>query len=82
MKSPIVVITALESELNSRLLGPDVPIVYSGVGKINAAIATFRAIQQYQPQFVINFGTVGRINPVSSTRNRTIFKKSERTSLG
>ena len=66
MKSPIVILTALESELNSQSLGQGIPVLYSGIGKVNAAIATFRAIQRYEPQLILNFGTVGRINAAVS----------------
>jgi adenosylhomocysteine nucleosidase len=62
----MIVITALESEIKAHSLPDHIPIVYSGIGKINAAIATFQAIQRYQPQLIINFGTVGKINPTLS----------------
>lgn len=62
MKHTSIIITALEGELNpSQILG-DIPIVYSGVGKINATIATLKAIQEFKPKKIINFGTVGKIN--------------------
>ncbi len=60
------VIAALEREIKAHSLPDHIPIVYSGIGKINAAIATFQAIQRYQPQLIINFGTVGKINPTLS----------------
>jgi len=63
MKNHTLIITALETELPRRLLPVDMAIVYTGVGKVNASIATVKAIQQYEPNRVINFGTVGRINP-------------------
>lgn len=62
----MIVIAALESEIKANSLPDHIPIVYSGIGKINAAIATFQAIQRYQPQLIINFGTVGKINPTLS----------------
>jgi adenosylhomocysteine nucleosidase len=66
MTHPMIVIAALESEIKAHSLPDHIPIVYSGIGKINAAIATFQAIQRYQPQLIINFGTVGKINPTLS----------------
>jgi adenosylhomocysteine nucleosidase len=63
MSHPFVIITALENELDPKRLPPGVKVVYSGIGKINAAIATLKAIQSYSPREIINFGTVGRINP-------------------
>ena len=66
MATNYIIITALEGELNAQQLPLDIPMVYSGVGKINAALATFQAIQKYQPQTIINFGTVGKINSTLS----------------
>jgi adenosylhomocysteine nucleosidase len=66
MTHAMIVIAALESEIKAHSLPDHIPIVYSGIGKINAAIATFQAIQRYQPQLIINFGTVGKINPTLS----------------
>ena len=66
MTHALIVIAALESEIKAHSLPDHIPIVYSGIGKINAAIATFQAIQRYQPQLIINFGTVGKINPTLS----------------
>jgi len=63
MKNSLVVIVALEDELNQEILSSHIPIIYSGIGKINASIATFKAIRIYNPTLIINFGTVGRITP-------------------
>jgi adenosylhomocysteine nucleosidase len=63
MKTELLIITALESELKREALPSGVEIVYSGIGKINAAMTTFQAILQYTPKRILNFGTVGKINP-------------------
>ena len=63
MKNSLVVIVALEDELNRENLSSHIPIVYSGIGKVNASIATFKAIKEYSPNLIINFGTVGKITP-------------------
>jgi adenosylhomocysteine nucleosidase len=63
MKNSLVVIVALEDELDSESISSHIPIVYSGIGKVNASIATFKAIQEYKPNLIINFGTVGKITP-------------------
>jgi adenosylhomocysteine nucleosidase len=63
MNNPYLIITALEGELNLHKLPKKIPIIYSGVGKINATLMTMKAIQEYQPKKIINFGTVGKINP-------------------
>ncbi len=61
MKSQLLIITALESELNKAALPPGVSLVYSGIGKINAAMTSFAAIHEFEPKRVINFGTAGTI---------------------
>ena len=63
MKTELLIITALESELKRPALPHGVEIVYSGIGKINAAITCLNAIQQYAPKRIINFGTAGKIKP-------------------
>ena len=62
MKTQLLIITALESELDKSILPTGVDIVYSGVGKINATAASIRAIHEFQPKKIVNFGTVGKIN--------------------
>jgi adenosylhomocysteine nucleosidase len=62
MKSQLLIITALESELNKANLPAGVNLVYSGIGKINAAMTSFQAIHEFQPKRVINYGTAGKIN--------------------
>ncbi len=63
MKTNILIITALENELKRAALPAGIEIVYSGVGKINAAVTSVKALQQYMPKRVINFGTAGKVNP-------------------
>lgn len=62
MSAPVVVITALESELSPADAPGGVRVVYSGVGKLNAALAAAHAIATYRPALMINFGTAGRIH--------------------
>lgn len=61
MKTEFLIITALESELKRASLPNGVESVYTGVGKINAAITSLNAIAQYSPKRIINFGTAGKI---------------------
>ena len=61
MKTELLIITALESELKREALPSGVEIVYSGMGKINAAMTCFKAIAQYSPNRILNFGTAGKI---------------------
>jgi len=57
----IVVIVALESELSRRPLPRGFELVHSGVGKVNAALATCAALHAHRPELVINFGTAGAV---------------------
>lgn len=57
-----LIIVALEGELNAEILAASLPLVYCGVGKVNAALATQRAIHEFKPDLIINFGTAGRIS--------------------
>ena len=61
MKNSLVVIVALEDEFDSKLLSSHIPVIYSGIGKVNAAIATYKAILEFNPRLIINYGTVGKI---------------------
>jgi adenosylhomocysteine nucleosidase len=62
MKTSVVIVTALRDELDSALVPHRVPVVYSGIGKINAAMAVLEAIGQYRPELIVNFGTAGKIS--------------------
>ncbi|WP_034296202.1 5'-methylthioadenosine nucleosidase [Herbaspirillum sp. RV1423] len=63
MTQKILILTALASELNGATAPAGVDVIYTGVGKVNAASTATAAILQHQPQLVINFGTAGKINP-------------------
>lgn len=63
MKTELLIITALESELKREALPSGVEIVYTGIGKINATITSIKAINQYSPKRILNFGTAGKIKP-------------------
>jgi len=58
----ILIITALENELDPLLVPKRFHIAHTGAGKINAALGTLKAIQAFQPKLIINFGTAGKIN--------------------
>lgn len=62
MKPTIVIIAALESELPAGSLPAHMHLIYTGIGKVNAAIATTRAILSLKPALVVNYGTAGKIN--------------------
>jgi nucleoside phosphorylase len=64
----VLILTALPAELPEAalaLLGSraaEFQVAFTGVGKINAALATLQALQKWQPRLVINFGTAGKVN--------------------
>ena len=57
----LLIACALPQELGNNPLPRNVPVVWTGVGKVNTAIAITRAIAQHRPQLIINFGTAGRV---------------------
>lgn len=66
MSTDLIVITALRTELDHLKVPPGVQVFYSGIGKINAAIATLKAIEQVSPALIVNVGTVGAVCPQAS----------------
>lgn len=55
-----IIIAALELETPG--LQQFAPVIYTGVGKVNAAIKMYEAILSYQPELVINYGTAGTVS--------------------
>jgi len=55
---------ALQSELPAAAAPAGIEVIYTGVGKINAASAATAAILTRQPGLIVNFGTAGKINRV------------------
>lgn len=47
---------------SGKLCKKDVVIAISGIGKVNAALTTQRLIDEYSPDFILNFGTCGGMN--------------------
>jgi adenosylhomocysteine nucleosidase len=62
MTKKILVLTALESELDKSRAPDGVEIIFTGVGKINTTIATLQAVHAMQPKLVVNYGTAGKLN--------------------
>jgi adenosylhomocysteine nucleosidase len=61
----ILLAVALGDELDERLLPEDWAVVYTGVGKVNAAMKVCAAIGMFDPDIIINYGTAGAISDVS-----------------
>jgi adenosylhomocysteine nucleosidase len=62
IKTRLLIACALPEELGTEPLPGDIPVVWTGVGKVNTAIAVTRAIARHQPDVVLNFGTAGRVS--------------------
>ncbi|UTD26507.1 5'-methylthioadenosine nucleosidase [Bradyrhizobium sp. WD16] len=58
----VLVLTALQSELQAERAPDGVAVRYCGVGKINTAIATTLALNELKPRLVVNYGTCGKIS--------------------
>lgn len=56
---PLLVV-ALEEEA-AHLHVSDLPVLVTGAGKVNAAVAVATTLAQYSPSFVINLGTAGAL---------------------
>ena len=58
----ILVLTALDSELDVTRAPQGFRVVFTGVGKINTTIATLAAIVAEKPKLIVNYGTAGKLN--------------------
>ncbi len=54
-----LIVSALKAETPG--LERFAPIIYTGVGKVNAALGLYDAIIHYKPDLVINYGTAGAV---------------------
>jgi adenosylhomocysteine nucleosidase len=69
---PVLVVMALPAEGAGRFERSGVSVLYTGVGKVNAAIALMRRLSDYRqagrkPALVVNFGTAGGVNVSART---------------
>ena len=64
-----LLVVALENEL-PRDMAAGWTIIYTGVGKVNAAIALCDAIVIYQPKQVVNYGSAGALRPCPAGLHR------------
>jgi adenosylhomocysteine nucleosidase len=62
----ILVLTAIDDELDKARAPAGVEVIYSGAGKVNASSAATLALLVLRPALLINYGTVGRINETLS----------------
>ena len=54
-----IILSAIEPEIHS--LDTEYEIILTGVGKVNAALSTMKAIKEKRPELIINFGTAGSL---------------------
>ena len=66
MTAKILVLTAIDDELDKARAPAGVEVIYSGVGKVNAASGATLALLVLRPSLVINYGTAGRIDETLS----------------
>ena len=59
MSNKILVLTAIDDELAKARAPENVEVIYTGVGKVNAASAATLALLVLRPKLVINYGTAG-----------------------
>lgn len=62
MSGKILVLTAIDDELDKARAPENVEIIYTGVGKVNAASAATLALLVLRPKLVVNYGTAGKIH--------------------
>jgi len=61
MSGKILVLTAVDDELDKARAPDGIEVIYTGVGKINTASATTLAVLALRPRLVVNYGTAGKI---------------------
>jgi adenosylhomocysteine nucleosidase len=62
MSGKILVLTAIDDELTKARAPDGVEVIYTGVGKVNAASAATLALLVLRPSLVINYGSAGGID--------------------
>src|SRR5882762_4500534 len=65
MTGKILVLTAIDDELDKARAPEGVEVIYSGVGKVHAASAATLALLELRPSLIINYGTAGEIGRAS-----------------
>jgi adenosylhomocysteine nucleosidase len=61
MTGKILILTAIDTELSKSRAPSSVEVIYTGVGKVNAASITTLALLTLRPTLVVNYGTAGKI---------------------
>ena len=58
----LIVYAIPEERIDINIPNAEVIYVETGIGKVNAAMKTMRAICEYHPDMVINAGSAGTLN--------------------
>lgn len=61
MNDTILVLAALKDELSIARAPAGVQVIYTGIGKVNAASVTTGAILASRPALIVNYGTAGSV---------------------
>src|ERR1700712_5144403 len=61
MTGKILVLTAIDDELDKKRAPDGVEVIYTGLGKVNHARAATLGLLVWGPKLVINYGTAGKI---------------------
>ena len=62
----LLIFVALQDEFPAALAAPH-RVVYTGVGKVNAALAAAEALTSSKPALAINYGSAGAVRPALSS---------------
>ena len=76
----IVILAAIEEEILPRYFS-NFELVYTGIGKINAAYTTSKVIYEKQPDYLVNVGTAGVLTSSLINQVCHISKVIERDAL-
>jgi adenosylhomocysteine nucleosidase len=87
---PVLVAMALAAEGAGRFEAAGIAVLYTGVGKVNAAIALTRTLERYRhagraPPLVVKFGTAGSLRHAPQTLvacRRFVDRDMDVTALG
>jgi len=72
--SELLVVFAMRDEAGGHFELLGVPLLYTGVGKVNSAYALTKRLTQFRPRLVLAFGTVGsKVFPVHTLVECTRF---------
>ena len=56
-----LIFVALEDEFPAQMVAPH-RVIYTGVGKVNAALTAAEALAKHNPTLAINYGSAGAVN--------------------